>query len=103
MKGTIHWVSANHAVDASVNLYDRLFTHPNPGSTDNFIEHMNPDSLIKLHECKLEPSLASSSDETPYQFERMGYFIRDNKSPGLVFNRTSTLRDTWAKIDKANA
>ena len=103
VKGTIHWVSAAHAIDATVNLYDRLFTHPNPASTEDFIAHLNPESLVQRHGAKLEPSLAASSDETRYQFERMGYFIRDNKATGLTFNRTSTLRDTWAKVDKANA
>ena len=103
VKGTIHWVSAAHAVDATINLYDRLFTHPNPASTDNFIEHLNPESLVSMHECKLEPSLADAEDTAHYQFERMGYFTLDSKAKGLCFNRTSTLRDTWAKIDKANA
>lgn len=105
VKGTIHWVSAEHAIDAEINLYDRLFTHPNPASTENYIEHLNPDSLIKLSHCKLEPSLANASPGTHYQFERTGYFIvdaRDSKPDNLVFNRTVTLRDTWAKIDKQN-
>jgi len=103
VKGTIHWVSAQHAVNAHVNLYDRLFTHPNPGATDNFIEHMNPESLIRLEHCKLEPSLANASPELHYQFERTGYFVKDNRAAELTFNRTVTLRDTWAKIDKDNA
>jgi len=103
VKGTIHWVSAQHAIDAKVNLYDRLFTHPNPGASENFIELMNPDSLIKLDHCKLEPSLAEADPDKHYQFERTGYFVRDNHEQGLVFNRTVTLRDTWAKIDKQNA
>lgn len=102
VKGTIHWVSAAHAIDATVNLYDRLFTHPNPGSTENFTEHLNPESLISLNACKLEPSLADANDTTHYQFERIGYFTLDSNTTGLCFNRTSTLRDTWAKIDKAN-
>ena len=105
VKGTIHWVSADHAIDATVNLYDRLFTHPNPAGEDNFIEHMNPDSLQTLTECKLEPSLQEANASQHYQFERTGYFILDKYSkPGEhVFNRTVTLRDTWAKIDKQNA
>jgi glutaminyl-tRNA synthetase len=103
VKGTIHWVSAARAIDASVNLYDRLFTHPNPGSTEDYLEHLNPESLLELHDCKLEPSLATADDESHYQFERIGYFIKDNKNEGLCFNRTSTLRDTWAKIDKENS
>ncbi len=102
VKGTIHWVSAEHAVDADINLYDRLFTHPNPGGTDDFIEHLNPESLIRLRGCKLEPSLAYANADEHYQFERTGYFIRDSRAEGLRFNRTVTLRDTWAKIDRAN-
>jgi glutaminyl-tRNA synthetase len=105
VKGTIHWVSAEHAVDATVNLYDRLFTHPNPAGEDNFIELMNPDSLQSLTQCKLEPSLQEATTQMHYQFERTGYFVLDKYSkPGEhVFNRTVTLRDTWAKIDKQNA
>ena len=104
VKGTIHWVSADHAIDATVNLYDRLFTHPNPAGEDNFIEHMNPESLQTLSGCKLEPSLQEATTSQHYQFERTGYFILDKYSkPGEhVFNRTVTLRDTWAKIDKQN-
>ena len=103
VKGTIHWVSAEHAVDAKINLYDRLFTHPTPGNTDNFIEHLNPESLIVLSHCKLEPSLAKATSKIHYQFERTGYFIIDEKDSTEetpVFNRIVTLRDTWEKIDK---
>jgi len=103
VKGTIQWVSVDHAIDAIVNLYDRLFTHPNPGASENYIELMNPDSLIKLEHCKLEPSLADADPDKHYQFERTGYFVRDSHEQALVFNRTVTLRDTWAKIDKQNA
>ena len=103
VKGTIHWVSAQHAIDAKVNLYDRLFTHPNPGASENYIELMNPESLIKLEHCKLEPSLADADPDKHYQFERTGYFVRDSHEQSLVFNRAVTLRDTWAKIDKLNA
>ncbi len=105
VKGTIHWVSADHAIDATVNLYDRLFTHPNPAGEDNYIDHLNPESLQTLTECKLEPSLQEATTDKHYQFERMGYFVLDKYSkPGEhVFNRTVTLRDTWAKIDKQNA
>ena len=105
VKGTIHWVSAEHAIDATVNLYDRLFTHPNPAGEQDFIEHLNPDSLQKLAHCKLEPSLQEATADKHYQFERTGYFVLDKYSkPGAhVFNRTVTLRDTWAKIDKQNA
>ena len=102
VKGTIHWVSAARAIEATVNLYDRLFTHPNPGSTEDFTEHLNPASLVQRHRCMLEPSLAEAEDSTHYQFERVGYFIKDSKTDGLCFNRTITLRDTWAKIDKEN-
>ncbi len=102
VKGTIHWVSAEHAIDANVNLYDRLFTHPNPAASEDFTEHLNPESLNTLSNCKLEPSLADASTETHYQFERTGYFIKDTKAKSLTFNRTVTLRDAWAKIDKQN-
>ena len=102
VKGTIHWVSAEHAIDAEINLYDRLFTHPNPAATDDFREHLNPESLTFLKNCKLEPSLNNASSETHYQFERTGYFVRDATTKSLVFNRTVTLRDTWAKLDKQN-
>ena len=102
IKGTIHWVSAEHAIDASVNLYDRLFTHPNPAAADDFTKHLNPDSLETLSHCKLEPALANASTELHYQFERTGYFVKDTKTESLTFNRTVTLRDAWAKIDKQN-
>ncbi len=102
VKGTIHWVSAEHAVDATVNLYDRLFTHPNPAACDDITEHLNPESLTVLNNCKLEAGLADAAANTPYQFERTGYFIKDDKAETLTFNRTVTLRDTWAKIDKQN-
>ncbi|PCI07055.1 MAG: glutamine--tRNA ligase, partial [Gammaproteobacteria bacterium] len=102
VKGTIHWVSAEHAIDADVNLYDRLFTHPNPAACDDFTEHLNAASLTKLTNCKLEPTLATENDNIHYQFERTGYFIKDNKTDKLTFNRTVTLRDAWAKIDKQN-
>ncbi len=102
VKGTIHWVSAEHAVDATVNLYDRLFTHPNPAASENFIEHLNPDSLTVLRDCKLEPSLVSADPDIHYQFERTGYFVKDRITENLSFNRTVTLRDTWAKFDKQN-
>ncbi len=102
VKGTIHWVSAEHAIDATVNLYDRLFTHPNPAATDDIAEHLNPESLTVLNNCKLEPALTNASTDTHYQFERTGYFVRDEKADNLTFNRTVTLRDAWAKIDKQN-
>ena len=100
VKGTIHWVSADHAIDATVNLYDRLFTHPNPAASEDITEHLNPASLTVLKNCKLEASLAEATADTPCQFERTGYFVKDSKAESLTFNRTVTLRDTWAKIDK---
>ena len=102
VKGTIHWVSAEHAIDATVNLYDRLFTHPNPAACDDFTEHLNPESLTVLNNCKLEACLADAAADIPYQFERTGYFVKDDKAETLTFNRTVTLRDTWAKLDKQN-
>ncbi len=102
VKGTIHWVSAEHAIDASVNLYDRLFTHPNPAASDDITEHLNPESLTVLTNCKLEASLADASTDLHYQFERTGYFVKDRQTETLTFNRTVTLRDTWAKLDKLN-
>ncbi len=102
VKGTIHWVSAEHAIDASINLYDRLFTHPNPAASEDITEHLNSESLTVLNNCKLEASLADASADIHYQFERTGYFVKDNKTETLTFNRTITLRDTWAKFDKQN-
>ena len=103
VKGTIHWVSAAHAIDASINLYDRLFTQPNPAASEDITEHLNPESLTVLDNCKLEAALADADSEVHYQFERTGYFVRDSKTETLTFNRTVTLRDTWAKLDKQNA
>jgi glutaminyl-tRNA synthetase len=112
VKGTIHWVSAAHAVAAEVRLYDHLFKVPNPrevppereGDRDAWKDNLNPDSLVVLTGCKLEPGLANAEAASRYQFERQGYFCVDAKDsrPGaLVFNRTVALRDTWAKIEKA--
>ena len=97
VKGTLHWVSALHAVSAEVRLYDRLFKSISPDTDANFLESFNSDSLKVLNECKVEPYLASEIGEIPVQFERLGYFIRDSKSSkeSLVFNRTVALRDTW--------
>ena len=97
VKGTLHWVSALHAVSAEVRLYDRLFKSISPDTDANFLESINSDSLKILRECKVEPYLASEIAEIPVQFERLGYFIRDSKSSkeSLVFNRTVALRDTW--------
>ena len=102
VKGTIHWVSAEHAVEAEVRLYESLFTRENPNEVAEFIECLNPKSLETLHGCKLEPSLADAKPGVSYQFERLGYFCADKDSaPGhLVFNRAVALRDTWAKIEK---
>ena len=105
VKGTIHWVSANHAVDIEVRLYDRLFTVPEPDVTDEekLPEIINPQSLEVLTGCKAEPSLANATPGERYQFERTGYFCVDSEDsrPGaLVFNRTVTLRDTWAKLQQ---
>jgi len=103
VKGTIHWVSAAHAVDAEVRLYDHLFSVPKPDEAPDFKAVLNPKSVEVLRGCKLEPSLRSAS-EACFQFERQGYFCVDseNSRPDrLVFNRSVGLRDTWAKLDKA--
>jgi len=102
VKGTIHWVSAAHAVDAEVRLYDRLFTVPDPGAEEDFKQHLNPHSL-EVVTAKCEPSLKDAKAEERYQFERTAYFALDQDSQlstensKLVFNRTITLKDTWAK------
>jgi glutaminyl-tRNA synthetase len=98
VKGTIHWVSAAHAVEAEVRLYDRLFTVPEPDADGDFKQHLNPNSLEVLT-AKCEPDLGTAQAELRYQFERLGYFALDlDSQPGkLVFNRTITLKDTWAK------
>ncbi len=105
VKATIHWVSAAHAIDAEVRLYDRLFSRPNPGETkpgQDFTANLNPNSLAVLAGCKLEPSLANAAVGTRYQFERLGYFCADpDSTPGhLLFNRTVALKDTWTKIEQ---
>jgi glutaminyl-tRNA synthetase len=101
VKGTIHWVSATHALDAEVRVYDRLFMAENAGG-ENWKELMNPNSLQVLRTCKVEPSLAKAKIQDRFQFERLGYYCVDNDSRdgNYVFNRTVTLRDTWAKIEK---
>lgn len=102
-KGVIHWVDAQKSLTATVRLYDRLFTVPNPAAETDFQSVMNPESLIVIKNAKVEPSLANAKAEQAFQFERQGYFCLDNdiKSAGdLVFNRTVGLRDTWAKISK---
>jgi glutaminyl-tRNA synthetase len=105
VKSTIHWVSAAHAVDAEVRLYETLFASENPGDESGgreFTEDLNPNSLEVLTGAKLEPSLLNPAAGSRYQFERLGYFCADpDSTPGKpVFNRTVALRDTWAKIEK---
>ncbi len=105
VRGTIHWVSAQHAIEAEVRLYDRLFTVPNPLDAEEgktYLDYLNPDSLHVLTGCKLEPSLSKAAPGERFQFERKGYFIVDPDSTPEhpVFNRTVTLRDTWAKLEK---
>lgn len=105
VKGIIHWVSARHGLPAEVRLYDRLFVIEDPcaDKTVDYKSHLNPDSLEVLKDCLVEPSLAGAAAESRYQFERLGYFCADRRdcAPGrLVFNRTVTLKDTWAKIEK---
>ena len=101
VKATLHWVSAAHSIDAEVRKYDRLFQIPDPDKEDNFMDSINPKSLEILSECKLEPSLEKLEVGETIQFERLGYFCKDQDSNTLpVFNRTVALRDSWAKIDK---
>ncbi len=96
-KGVIHWVSAKHGVPAEIRLYDRLFNVPNPAAEENYLDALNPASLM-VKQGVVEPSLANAKVGEGYQFERTGYFTKDNQSDELVFNRTVELRDTWAKI-----
>ena len=106
VKGTIHWVSAAHALEATVRLYDSLFNRPDPQpgtEGESFLDYLNPDSLRVVTGCKLEPALAAVEPGSQVQFERSGYFIADtvDSRPGApVFNRTVPLRDSWAKIEK---
>ena len=105
VKGTLHWVSASHALDAEVRLYDRLFEHPfplDPKAGDNFLDHLNPNSLKVVTGAKVEPSLNSAKVGDRFQFERVGYFCVDPDSTEdkLVFNRTIALKDSWSKIEK---
>ncbi len=109
VKGVIHWVSATNAVSAEVRLYDRLFNHPNPdkaGEGKDYKDYLNPDSLRTLTYCFLEASLAEAKAGEQFQFEREGYFCLDSElgsGDKAVFNRTITLRDTWAKIEQQGA
>ncbi|HDZ40712.1 MAG TPA: glutamine--tRNA ligase/YqeY domain fusion protein [Bacteroidetes bacterium] len=104
VKGTLHWVSAAHAIDAEVRLYDRLFNHEDPAGQKyhDFKEFLNPESLEILTGCKLEPSLAEAQPLDKFQFQRIGYFCVDEDSmPGnIIFNRTVPLKDTWGKVSK---
>ncbi|MFY9224704.1 MAG: glutamine--tRNA ligase/YqeY domain fusion protein [Blastocatellia bacterium] len=105
VKGTLHWVSAKHAVDAEVRLYDHLFSKTNPNEEKEGVDYksyLNPNSLQVLTGCKLEPSLANAPLGQPYQFIRQGYFCLDPDSTTdkVVFNRTVALKDTWAKVEK---
>jgi glutaminyl-tRNA synthetase len=107
VKGTIHWVSADHAVTAEVRLYDRLFREENPlkDKDVDFTQFINPGSLETLHGCRLEPSLATAKPLDRLQFERLGYFCvdPDSKPGALVFNRTISLRDSWAAGGKGES
>jgi glutaminyl-tRNA synthetase len=105
VRGTLHWVSAAHAVDAEVRIYDRLFTKENPldlEEGEHFLDYLNPDSLKVLTGCKVEPALGDARPGYRCQFERLGYFCVDPDSNGQrkVFNRTIDLRDSWAKLEK---
>jgi glutaminyl-tRNA synthetase len=106
VKATLHWVSAAHALEAEVRLYEHLFEKAdpdNPRDEADFKTYINPNSLITLENCRVEPALADAEPGSRYQFERLGYFCvdPDSSSERLVFNRTVTLRDTWAKIQKS--
>ncbi len=105
VRGTIHWVSAEHALPAEVRLYDRLFTAADPeeglSEDADFTINLNPESLVVVRDARVEPALGEDAPGTRYQFERHGYFMSDpidSSAEGLVFNRTVTLRDSWAKI-----
>ena len=104
VKGTIHWVSADHAINAEVRLYDRLFNVPHPGGDKerDFVEHLNPDSLEVISDARIEAGIEAARPDEVFQFERLGYFAPDpdSQSGRLVFNRAVTLRDTWARLEK---
>ena len=107
VKATLHWVSAAHSLEAEVHLYEHLFVKENPGDEkdgSDFKAHLNPNSLTTLTSCRVEPSLTGALSGSRYQFERLGYFCvdtNDSSNRALVFNRTVTLRDQWAKVKKA--
>ncbi|HKV93528.1 MAG TPA: glutamine--tRNA ligase, partial [Candidatus Angelobacter sp.] len=105
VKSTIHWVSAAHAINAEIRVYDNLFSNPDPNDVpegQDFTANLNPNSLEVVKDAKLEPSLKDAAAGARYQFERLGYFCvdLDSKSGALVFNRTVALKDTWAKVEK---
>ena len=107
VKGVIHWVSVSQSIEAEVRLYDRLFNHPNPDAAKegkDFTAYLNPESLLTLTHCRLEPSLAEARAGEHVQFEREGYFCvdPDHSRDRPIFNRTVTLRDSWARIEKKN-
>ena len=106
MRGTLHWVSAAHAISAEVRLYDRLFKKPYPDEVSDdgdFISNLNPNSCEILSNCFLEPGLKRAKFNQHYQFERLGYFYLDSDSSAdyIIFNQTVPLRDPWTKIEKA--
>jgi len=101
VKGTLHWVSLAHAINAEIRLYDRLFKVPDPSIESDFLKALNPNSLTIMNDCKLEPDLQNSKIGKTYQFERLGYFCKDQNSQEIpIFNRTVPLRDSWKKIEK---
>jgi glutaminyl-tRNA synthetase len=105
VKATLHWVSAEHALEAEVRLYEHLFSKEDPTDVENGVDfkaYLNPDSLEILTSCRVEPGLAGAKPGSRYQFERQGYFCVDTDSSAgkMVFNRAVPLRDTWAKIEK---
>jgi glutaminyl-tRNA synthetase len=108
VQGTIHWVEAQSALEAEVRLYDRLFTKENPDDPQDptdYKTYLNPNSLEIITNAKLEPSLADATTQQRFQFERIGYFCKDTTDSTKekpIFNRTTSLRDTWAKIEKKN-
>ena len=105
VKGVIHWVSADYGIEAEIRQYDRLFSHPAPDTSrddKDYREYLNPDSLRTFTQSIVEPTLAEAKPGERFQFEREGYFCLDLQQQGspMVFNRTVTLRDSWAKIEQ---
>ena len=103
VKGTIHWVSAEHAIDATVNLYERLFNVENPSDESkvgSFVENLNPNSVETLTGCKLESNLKGINPGDTFQFLRLGYFCvdKDSTADNIIINRTVALKDSWAKV-----